>query len=251
MDFTFSDDQLNFREAISRFLIGQPAEMLRLETDVGRSPDLRNKIAEQGLTALSVPKPQAVWAWTMWRGPDDPGTGLLRDPRLTGRHGPACALIAGLPASVFKRGEWLAGVPDRQLAGCRQYPVNPLGGRRPNMRTCCSWPTTMKCMPCRAQVDVLQASLDASASGTGQLATSAATLVAEEWAARYGRTSRRVVGGGSVGAGPTPGASVDFPLGTSQIGDHRRFQEIIIQEKIFICLKENEKDSTIFKILKI
>ena len=59
MDFTFSDDQQTFREAISRFLMTEAApEMLReiWETDVGRSPDLRNKIAEQGLTALSVPE---------------------------------------------------------------------------------------------------------------------------------------------------------------------------------------------------
>ncbi|MBH3431235.1 acyl-CoA dehydrogenase family protein [Pseudomonas alkylphenolica] len=58
MDFTFTDDQLTFREAISRFLMTEAApEMLReiWETDVGRSPDLRNKIAAQGLTALSVP----------------------------------------------------------------------------------------------------------------------------------------------------------------------------------------------------
>ena len=55
MDFTFNDDQLAFREAISRFLMTEAApEMLReiWETDVGRSRDLRNKIAEQGLTAL-------------------------------------------------------------------------------------------------------------------------------------------------------------------------------------------------------
>ena len=59
MDFTFNDDQLAFREAISRFLMTEAApEMLReiWETDAGRSRDLRNKIAGQGLTALSVPE---------------------------------------------------------------------------------------------------------------------------------------------------------------------------------------------------
>ncbi|MDU9394828.1 acyl-CoA dehydrogenase family protein [Pseudomonas sp. zfem002] len=59
MDFTFNDDQLAFREAISRFLMTEAApEMLReiWETDAGRSPDLRNKIAAQGLTALSIPE---------------------------------------------------------------------------------------------------------------------------------------------------------------------------------------------------
>ena len=59
MDFTFNDDQLTFREAMSRFLMTEAApEMLRevWETDAGRSPELRGKLAEQGLTALSVPE---------------------------------------------------------------------------------------------------------------------------------------------------------------------------------------------------
>lgn len=59
MDFTFTEDQLLFREAISRFLMTEAApETLReiWETDEGRSPELRNKMAMQGLTALSVPE---------------------------------------------------------------------------------------------------------------------------------------------------------------------------------------------------
>ena len=59
MDFTFTDDQLTFREAVSRFLMTEAApEMLReiWETDSGRSPSLRKNIAEQGLTSLSVPE---------------------------------------------------------------------------------------------------------------------------------------------------------------------------------------------------
>ncbi|MCL1037984.1 acyl-CoA/acyl-ACP dehydrogenase [Shewanella submarina] len=59
MDFTFTEDELAFREAISRFLMTEAApETLReiWETDSGRSPELRSKIAEQGLTALSVPE---------------------------------------------------------------------------------------------------------------------------------------------------------------------------------------------------
>ena len=61
MDFTFTEDQLAFREAISRFLMTEaPPEMLReiWDTDDGRSPELRGKMAEQGLTALSVPEAQ-------------------------------------------------------------------------------------------------------------------------------------------------------------------------------------------------
>lgn len=59
MDFTFTEDQLMFREAISRFLMTEAApEKLReiWETDEGRSPELRTKIAMQGLTALSIPE---------------------------------------------------------------------------------------------------------------------------------------------------------------------------------------------------
>ena len=59
MDFTFTEDQLMFREAISRFLMTEAApETLReiWETDEGRSPELRNQMAMQGLTALSVPE---------------------------------------------------------------------------------------------------------------------------------------------------------------------------------------------------
>lgn len=59
MDFTFTEDQLMFREAISRFLMTEAApETLReiWETDEGRCPQLRSQMAEQGLTALSVPE---------------------------------------------------------------------------------------------------------------------------------------------------------------------------------------------------
>ena len=59
MDFTFTEDQLMFREAISRFLMTEAApETLReiWETDEGRSPELRSQMAMQGLTALSVPE---------------------------------------------------------------------------------------------------------------------------------------------------------------------------------------------------
>ena len=51
MDFTFSDDQVTFRDSVSRFLMTEAApEVLRdiWETDRGRSPELRAKLAEQG-----------------------------------------------------------------------------------------------------------------------------------------------------------------------------------------------------------
>ena len=130
MDFTFSDDQLTFREAISRFLMTEAApEMLReiWETDVGRSPDLRNKIAEQGLTALSVPEAAGGLgmddvAWSLMT--QELGYYAIPDS-LADTAYVACALIAGLPASVFKRGEWLAGIADGSLRVSVGHPVNP------------------------------------------------------------------------------------------------------------------------------
>lgn len=59
MDFTFDQQQLDFRDAIRRFLMVEAApELLReiWETETGRSAELRAKFADQGLTALSVPE---------------------------------------------------------------------------------------------------------------------------------------------------------------------------------------------------
>lgn len=66
MDFTFTEDQVAFRDSMSRFLMTEAApEMLRevWETDSGRSAELRAKIAEQGLTGLSVPEAEGGWGW--------------------------------------------------------------------------------------------------------------------------------------------------------------------------------------------
>src|SRR5882757_6080151 len=60
MDFTFDDRQLAFRDSIRKFLMVEAApEMLRetWETTAnGRSAELRAKLAQHGLTALSVPE---------------------------------------------------------------------------------------------------------------------------------------------------------------------------------------------------
>ncbi|MBY8966843.1 acyl-CoA dehydrogenase family protein [Algiphilus sp.] len=59
MDFTFESHQIAFRDAIRKFLMVEAApEMLReiWETTSGRSADLRARLADQGLTALSVPE---------------------------------------------------------------------------------------------------------------------------------------------------------------------------------------------------
>lgn len=131
MDFTFTDDQLAFREAISRFLMVEAApEVLReiWETDSGRSPDLRSKMAEQGLTALSVPESaggmgmgDTVWSlMTQELGyygiPDS-----LADTAYV-----ACGLLRDLPEGVSDRQGWLEGIADGSLRIAIGDPVNPL-----------------------------------------------------------------------------------------------------------------------------
>jgi len=57
MNFNFTDDQLVFRDAVRKFLMVEAApEVLReiWAGDAGRSPDLRRKFTEQGLTSISV-----------------------------------------------------------------------------------------------------------------------------------------------------------------------------------------------------
>lgn len=59
MDFTFSDQQIAFRDAIRSFLVVEaPPELLReyWGTPSGRSHEMRQKIADQGITAMSVPE---------------------------------------------------------------------------------------------------------------------------------------------------------------------------------------------------
>ncbi|MFG0414526.1 acyl-CoA dehydrogenase family protein [Pseudomonas sp. zjy_8] len=129
MNFTFTEDQLAFRGAISRFLMTEAApEMLReiWETDAGRSPDLRGKIAEQGLTALSVPEAcgglgmdDMAWAlMTQELGyyaiPDSLGdTAYL-----------AAGLLSGLPASG-QSDHWLAQIAAGSIRVAVGHPVNP------------------------------------------------------------------------------------------------------------------------------
>ncbi|EXF93399.1 acyl-CoA dehydrogenase [Pseudomonas fluorescens HK44] len=131
MDFTFTDDHLTFREAISRFLMTEAApEMLReiWETDAGRSPDLRNKIAEQGLTGLSVPEEFGGLgmddvAWALMT--QELGYYAIPDS-LADTAYVASALIAALPAQTAARGEWLERVVEGSIRIAIGHPVNPL-----------------------------------------------------------------------------------------------------------------------------
>lgn len=131
MDFTFNDDQLAFREAISRFLMTEAApEMLRdvWETDAGRSPELRNKIASQGLTALSVPESCGGLgmddvAWSLMT--QELGYYAIPDS-LADTAYIAAGLLAGLAEDTPGRSDALAQIAAGSIRVAVGHPVNPL-----------------------------------------------------------------------------------------------------------------------------
>ncbi len=131
MDFTFTEEQLAFRDAISRFLMTEaPPEMLRdiWETEEGRSPELRRKMAEQGLTALSVPEAQGGL------GMDDIAWSLLTQElgyyaipdSLADTAYVATGLLTGLPESTPRRGELLEKIAEGAVRIAVGHPVNLL-----------------------------------------------------------------------------------------------------------------------------
>lgn len=131
MDFTFTDDQLTFREAVSRFLMTEAApEMLReiWETDTGRSPVLRKNIAEQGLTALSVPEECGGLgmddvAWALMT--QELGYYAIPDSLADAAY-VAAGLISALPAATAEREAWLARIAEGSIRIAVGHPVNPL-----------------------------------------------------------------------------------------------------------------------------
>lgn len=131
MDFTFTDDQLTFREAVSRFLMTEAApEMLReiWETDSGRSPTLRKNIADQGLTALSVPEDCGGLgmddvAWALMS--QELGYYAIPDS-LADTAYVAAGLVAALPTATASREEWLGRIAEGSIRIAVGHPVNPL-----------------------------------------------------------------------------------------------------------------------------
>lgn len=131
MDFTFTEDQSTFRAAISRFFMGEAApEMLReiWETDAGRSPALRAKIAAQGLTGLSVPETfggmgmsDVDWALVT----QELGYYAIPDS-LAETACIAAGLLGALPPEIEVRGEWLPRIVDGSARIAVGHPVNPL-----------------------------------------------------------------------------------------------------------------------------
>ncbi|MGH8454102.1 MAG: acyl-CoA dehydrogenase family protein [Nevskiales bacterium] len=141
MDFTFDDQQLAFHEAVRKFLVVEAApEMLReiWETKSGRSAELRAKLADQGLTALSVPEAhdglgQGVLDWVLVQQelgyhaiPDSlSDTAYLAVYILNGLSAQA-SLSGGLPAGGKIAAEWLPKIAGGGVRLAVGHPINPL-----------------------------------------------------------------------------------------------------------------------------
>lgn len=191
MDFTFSADQIAFREAVSRFLMTEaPPELLReiWETDSGHSAELWDKIAAQGLSGMSVPEAEGGlglgdvdWALMTQELGYYALSDLLSDTAYVGA-GMLAELEPGHPA----RKRWLPGVVDGSCRIAVAHPVNPLvaSAHRADILLlphATALGTELHVVP-RADVELLQqqASIDASRRlSTVKWSPSTATLVAD------------------------------------------------------------------------
>lgn len=130
MDFTFDEDQIALRDSVSRLLMNEAApEMLRdvWETGRGRSPELRAKIAEQGLTALSVPDQygglgQGDIDWALIT--QELGYFAIPDT-LAETACVATGLLCALPGAEALRKQWLPRIADGSARIAIEHPVNP------------------------------------------------------------------------------------------------------------------------------
>lgn len=131
MDFTFEEQQIAFRDAIRKFLMVEAApEMLReiWETQSGRSAELRAKLADQGLTALSVPEEFGGIAlgdldWVLVQ--QELGYFAIPDS-LTATGYLAVWLLNQLPGIEALKKEWLPKIAAGTARVAIGHPVNPL-----------------------------------------------------------------------------------------------------------------------------
>ena len=131
MDFTFDEQQLAFRDAIHKFLMVEAApEMLReiWETETGRSATLRAKLADQGLTALSVPEPHGGIGlgdldWVLVH--QELGYYAIPDS-LSDTAYLAVSLLNRLPEQVALQKEWLPRIASGKARVALGHPLNPL-----------------------------------------------------------------------------------------------------------------------------
>ena len=133
MDFTFTEDQQALRDSVSRFLMVEAVpEKLReiWQTGSGRSAELRAKLAEQGLTALSVPEAQGGLGmgdvdWALMT--QELGYFGIPDS-LSDTAYLATGLLTALPETHGLRNTWLARIADGSARIALGHPVNPWVG---------------------------------------------------------------------------------------------------------------------------
>jgi alkylation response protein AidB-like acyl-CoA dehydrogenase len=131
MDFTFDDQQIAFRDAIKKFLMVEAAPELLgeiWETKSGRSNELRAKLADQGLTAMSVPEDfggvglnEVDWILIQ----EQLGYYAIPDS-LSDTAFVAAWLLKGLPTNGGFGGEWLRKIATGKVRIAVSHPVNPL-----------------------------------------------------------------------------------------------------------------------------
>ena len=129
MNFAFTEDQLALKEGMASFFAAEiPAERLRrlIEKNEGRSPELRAKIAEQGLFGLSIPEDAGGLGltdidWALMT----PELGYYAIPDFVAET--ACVssgLLAAAGGQEALLGEMAAGEKTVAIA----HPINPLVG---------------------------------------------------------------------------------------------------------------------------
>ena len=131
MDFDFSADAVALRDSIHRFLMVEAApEMLReiWETKSGRSAELRAKLAEQGLTALSVPETYGgmglgdlEWVLVQY----ELGYYAIPDS-LSDTAYLAAWLLQHLPNGTAAKSDWLPRLASGEVRVAIGHPVNRL-----------------------------------------------------------------------------------------------------------------------------
>ena len=129
MKFTFNEDQQAFRDSISKFLMVEAApERLReiWQTGSGRSAELREKMAAQGITALSVPETYGGLGlgdvdWTLMT--QELGYFAIPDS-LADTAYVAAGLLAALPQGHIARETWLPRIADGSCRVAVGHPVN-------------------------------------------------------------------------------------------------------------------------------
>lgn len=233
MDFTFSEDQIAFRDAVSRFLMAEAApETLReiWATDSGRSSELWQKIVEQGITSVSVPESEGGLGlsdidWSLLT--QEFGYYGLGDP-LTDTACLATGILTALPDGHTLRAEWLPRVVDGSCRIAVGHPVNPwvadaeLADLLLLPEATPAGPV-LHAVPCAAVQLTAQPSIDASRRLAGvQWQPSDATRVADAPASLWEETLER---GALVASGQLVGLAqrmldlaVDYAMQRKQFG---------------------------------